>query len=61
MADPGLDRSKMPPLSCYARGSAKEGVGAGGAVLAASLRGVTQQEIVEGADRVLSTVELPKR
>ena len=60
MADPGLDRSKMPPLSCYARGSAKEGVGAGGAVLAASLRGVTQQEIVEEADRVLLTVELPK-
>lgn len=60
MADPGLERSKIPALSCYARGSAKEGVGAGGAILAASLRGVTQQEIVEGSDRVLMTVELPK-
>jgi uncharacterized protein (TIGR00303 family) len=60
MSDPGLERSKIPALSCYARGSAKEGVGAGGAVLAASLRGVTQQEIVEGSDRVLMTVELPK-
>ncbi|MGC9514246.1 nicotinate mononucleotide-dependent phosphoribosyltransferase CobT [Methanocrinis sp.] len=61
MADPGLERSKIPALSCYARGSAKEGVGAGGAVLAASLSGVTQQEIVEGSDRVLMTVELPKK
>ena len=61
MADPGLERSKIPALSCYASGSAKEGVGAGGAVLAASLRGITQQEIVEGSDRVLMTVELPKR
>lgn len=60
MSDPGLERSKIPALSCYARGSAKEGVGAGGAVLAASLRGVTQQQIVEGSDRVLMTVELPK-
>jgi len=60
MADPGLERSKIPALSCYASGSAKEGVGAGGAVLAASLRGITQQEIVEGSDRVLMTVELPK-
>ncbi len=61
MADPGLERSKIPALSCYSSGSAKEGVGAGGAVLAASLRGITQQEIVEESDRVLMTVELPKR
>ena len=60
MSDPGLERSRIPALSCYARGSAKEGVGAGGAVLAASLRGVTQQQIVEGSDNVLMTVELPK-
>ncbi len=60
MADPGLERSAIPALSCYASGSAKEGVGAGGAVLAASLRGITQQEIVERSDRVLMTVELPK-
>lgn len=60
MSDPGLERSKIPALSCYARGSAKEGVGAGGAILAASLRGVTQQQIVEGSDEVLMTVELPK-
>jgi hypothetical protein len=33
----------------------------GGAVLAASLYGVTQAEIVEEADRVLMTVELPKK
>ena len=33
----------------------------GGAVLAASLYGVTQQQIVEETDRVLMTVELPKK
>lgn len=27
MADPGLDRSKMPPLSCYARGAPRRGSG----------------------------------
>jgi len=60
VVDPGLERSAMPAIRCYAEGSAKEGVGAGGAVLAASLRGVTQQQIVEETDNVLLTVELPK-
>jgi len=60
MADPGLEKSTIPALQCYAKGSAKEGVGAGGSILAASLFGVTQQQIVEEADRVLMTVELPE-
>lgn len=60
MADPGLERSAIPALKCYAEGAGKEGVGAGGAILAASLRGVTQQQIVEESDKVLMTVELPK-
>ena len=60
-ADPGLERSKIPPVQIYAQGYVKEGVGMGGAVLAASLYGVTQQQIVEEADRVLMTVELPKK
>ena len=60
MVDPGLERSTIPALQCYANGSAKEGVGAGGSILAASLRGVTQQQIVEESDNVLMTVELPK-
>jgi NaMN:DMB phosphoribosyltransferase len=60
-SDPGLERSKIPPVQIYAQGYVKEGVGMGGAVLAASLYGVTQAEIVEEADRVLMTVELPKK
>lgn len=61
VSDPGLERSSLPPVQTFAHGYVKEGVGAGGAVLAASLYGVTQQQIVEETDRVLMTVELPKR
>ncbi|MHC1631688.1 MAG: nicotinate mononucleotide-dependent phosphoribosyltransferase CobT [Methanotrichaceae archaeon] len=60
MVDPGLERSTIPAIQCYAEGNVKEGVGAGGAILAASLYGVTQQQIVEETDKVLMTVELPK-
>ncbi len=59
-SDPGLENSKFPPVQIYAQGYVKEGVGMGGAVLAASLYGVTQQQIVEESDRVLASVELPK-
>jgi uncharacterized protein (TIGR00303 family) len=58
-SDPGLERSKIPSVQIYAQGYVKEGVGMGGAVLAASLYGVTQSQIVEETDRVLMTVELP--
>ena len=60
-SDPGLERSKIPGVQIYAQGYVKEGVGMGGAVLAASLYGVSQQQIVEETDRVLMTVELPKK
>jgi uncharacterized protein (TIGR00303 family) len=60
-SDPGLERSKIPGVQIYAKGYVKEGVGMGGAVLAASLYGVTQEQIVEETDRVLMTVELPKK
>ena len=59
-SDPGLENSKFPTVQIYAQGYVKEGVGMGGAVLAASLYGVTQQQIVEESDRVLVSVELPK-
>lgn len=59
VADPGLERSRIPVVQIYSKGYVKEGVGAGGAVLAASLYGVTQQQIVEETDRVLMTVKLP--
>jgi len=60
IVDPGLENSSIPAIRTFAEGYVKEGVGAGGAVLAASLYGVTQKEIVEATDRVLMTVELPR-
>ena len=59
-SDPGLEKSKFPFVQIYAQGYVKEGVGMGAAALAASLYGVTQQQLVAESDRVLMTVELPK-
>lgn len=60
-ADPGLEKSKIPPVQIYAQGYVKEGVGMGGASLLAGVYGVSQRQLVEETDRVLLTVELPKR
>jgi uncharacterized protein (TIGR00303 family) len=59
-ADPGLERSKIPPIRIYVEGYVKEGVGMGGASLLANIYGLTQDQLVEETDRVLMTVELPK-
>ena len=60
-SDPGLENSKIPPVQIYAQGYVKEGVGMGGAALLAGLYGIAQRDLVEETDRVLMTVELPKR
>jgi len=60
-ADPGLERSKIPPVQIYAQGYVKEGVGMGGASLLAGIHGISQDQLVEETDRVLMTVELPKK
>ena len=60
-ADPGLEGSKIPGLQVYAQGYVKEGVGMGGASLLAGLYGFSQQQLVRETDRVLMTVELPKK
>jgi NaMN:DMB phosphoribosyltransferase len=60
-ADPGLEKSSIPPVQIYAQGYVKEGVGMGGASLLAGIYGVSQRQLVEETDRVLLTVELPKR
>ncbi|WP_273278995.1 nicotinate mononucleotide-dependent phosphoribosyltransferase CobT [Methanothrix soehngenii] len=60
-ADPGLESSKIPGLQVYAQGYVKEGVGMGGASLLAGLYGFTQEQLVRETDRVLMTVELPKK
>ncbi|MGB3919531.1 nicotinate mononucleotide-dependent phosphoribosyltransferase CobT [Methanothrix sp.] len=59
--DPGLERSKVPGLQVYAQGYVKEGVGMGGASLLAGLYGFSQEQLVSESDRVLMTVELPKK
>jgi uncharacterized protein (TIGR00303 family) len=59
--DPGLEMSKIPPVQIYAQGYVKEGVGMGGAALLAGIYGVSRLELVEETDRVLMTVELPKK
>jgi len=48
-------------VQIYAEGYVKEGVGMGGASLLAGIYGVTQKQLVEETDRVLMTVELPKK
>jgi uncharacterized protein (TIGR00303 family) len=60
-SDPGLERSKIPPVQIYAQGYVKEGVGMGGAALLAGIYGVAQKDLVEETDRVLMTVELPRK
>ena len=60
-SDPGLENSKIPQVQIYAQGYVKEGVGMGGAALLAGLYGIAQRDLVEETDRVLMTVELPKR
>jgi len=60
-SDPGLEHSTIPPVQIYAQGYVKEGVGMGGAALLAGLYGVEQRKLVEETDRVLMTVELPKK
>jgi uncharacterized protein (TIGR00303 family) len=60
-SDPGLEMSKIPPVQIYAQGYVKEGVGMGGAALLAGISGVSREKLVEETDRVLMTVELPKK
>jgi len=59
--DPGLEMSKIPPVQIYAQGYVKEGVGMGGAALLAGIYGIKREKLVEETDRVLMTVELPKK
>jgi uncharacterized protein (TIGR00303 family) len=59
--DPGLEMSKIPSVQIYAQGYVKEGVGMGGAALLAGIYGTPREKLVEETDRVLMTVELPKK
>lgn len=50
LADPGLGNSSLAELRNYELGDVKEGVGAGGALFAASLMGVGQNDVLESAE-----------
>jgi uncharacterized protein (TIGR00303 family) len=52
-SNPHFEESTNEGLKTYANGSAKEGVGAGGAIMAALLQGITVEEIREEVESIL--------
>jgi uncharacterized protein (TIGR00303 family) len=55
-ADPGFGSSRLQGLRMYEKGEVKEGVGAGGAMLAAALHGFSQKEFKEKTEEVYLSV-----
>ena len=51
-ADPLLQNSDVVGLQNYARGNIKEGVGAGGAIFYAYIKGVTSPEYIKKAEEI---------
>lgn len=51
-ADPGFSSSRLKGLQMYEKGEVKEGVGAGGAMLAAAMHGFSQKEFREKVEEV---------
>ena len=55
-ADPKMENSSNPGLASYAKGSVKEGVGAGGSVLYAYLKGITPEEYLAKLEELTAAV-----
>ncbi len=55
-ADPGFGNSRVNGLKMYERGDVKEGVGAGGAMFAAAMKGFSQKEFREKTEEVYDSV-----
>lgn len=55
-ADPKMENSSNPGLASFAKGSVKEGVGAGGSVLYAYLKGVTPEEYLQKLEEITAAV-----
>ena len=55
-ADPGFGDSRFPGLRMYETGDVKEGVGAGGAMFAASMMGFSQKEFREKVEEVCDSI-----
>ena len=56
IADPGFGNSRFKGLRMYERGEVKEGVGAGGAMLAAAMMGFSQKEFRERTEEVYGSL-----
>ena len=55
-ADPGFGSSRLKGLRMYESGDVKEGVGAGGAMFAASIMGFSQKEFREKVEEVCDNI-----
>jgi len=55
-ADPGFGSSRLEGLKMYENGEVKEGVGAGGAMLAAAMMGISQKEFREKVEEVYDSI-----
>ena len=55
-ADPKMENSSNPGLAAFAQGSVKEGVGAGGSVLYAYLKGITPEEYLAKLEELTAKV-----
>jgi uncharacterized protein (TIGR00303 family) len=55
-ADPGFGKSRRKGLAMYENGDVKEGVGAGGAMFAASMMGFSQKEFREKTEEVCDSI-----
>jgi uncharacterized protein (TIGR00303 family) len=55
-ADPGFGNSRLRGLRMYEKGEVKEGVGAGGAMLAAAMMGFSQYEFREKTEEVYGSL-----
>ena len=58
VADPGFGTSRVKGLGMYEKGDVKEGVGAGGAMFAAGMMGVSQKEFREKVEEVYESTFL---
>ena len=56
VVDPGFAGSRMAGLRKYEAGEVKEGVGAGGAMYAAAMLGVTQREMLGAVEAVYAAL-----
>jgi len=56
ISNPGFSSSTIAGLRMYEKGEVKEGVGAGGAMLAAAMIGFSQKEFREKTEEVYRSV-----